>query len=331
LDTSDVAVLTVNEIPTITLLPYTELCSGDTIDLEVDVTDIGMDILWSGGESDFKIRVFKGGEYSVTVKDPATECDTSAVADVIENSKPEVSMEDITFCQDDSVLISAGVSDMEYVWSPNGKTVESFYIYESDTLAVKVTNPVTGCVTNDTVQAIQSPEPKPLLDLPNDSSMCPSEGDEIEINAIVTSELSGVLTWSNGIIDESAIIANDTIDYWAMFVDSFGCEAADTMSILGECIPPDPDLPNVMTKDNPWRPIGDITPQQVLRGSFVLYNRWGRVIYTFLDKKGLPVWKGYNDQGIECSAGVYYWTWEFEDNNYNDRFYNGYIQKLDLP
>ena len=100
--------------------------------MEVDVTDIGMDILWSGGESDFKIRVFKGGEYSVTVKDPATECDTSVVADVIENSKPEVSMEDITFCQDDSVLISAGVSDMEYVWSPNGKTVESFYIYESD-------------------------------------------------------------------------------------------------------------------------------------------------------------------------------------------------------
>jgi hypothetical protein len=86
-----------------------------------------------------------------------------------------------------------------------------------------------------------------------------------------------------------------------------------------------------MTKETPWRPIGDITPQQVLEGSFVLYNRWGRVIFTDLQKTGLPEWKGYNDQGVECSAGVYFWTWNFEDNNYENRFYNGYIQKLDLP
>ena len=329
LDTSDFAVLTVNDIPKITLLPYTELCSGDTIDVEIDVVDVGMEVLWASGVSGSKIRVFSGGEYSVTVKDPATECDTSVVADVIENSNPLVSMEDITFCQEDSVLISAGVSDMNYIWRPTGQTVESFYIYSSDTLVVEVTDPVTGCVSTDTVEATQSPAPKPLLTLPNDSSMCPSEGDKIEINALVTSELSGVLTWSDGTIEDSSIIAIDTVEYWAMFIDSFGCEAADTMIILGECIPPDPDLPNAMTKETPWKPIGDITPEQVLTGNFVLYNRWGRVIFTRLQKPGLPEWVGYNDQGIECSAGVYYWTWQFEDNNYKNRFYNGYVQKLD--
>ena len=99
------------------------------------------------------------------------------------------------------------------------------------------------------------------------------------------------------------------------------------MKIFGECIPPDPELPNITTDQSPWTPIGNITPEQVLSGTFLVYNRWGRLIYV--SKDVIPLWTGENDQGVECSAGVYYWIWEFVDNTYEERRYNGFVQLLE--
>ena len=333
-DTSSESSVVANEPPSISILTPPQLCSNDTIEVEVEVTgaDINLIYAWSPGDNTSSvIDVHSGDTYSVTVTDTVTGCDSEDDVIVVENSKPSVSMEDVTFCKDDSVLISAGVSDMLYEWTPTGQTIESFYVYSSDTLIVKVTDPSTDCFTIDTVQAIQSPEPKPVVVLPADSSMCPAEGDEIEINALVTANLSGVLTWSEGTVDENSIVALDTLNYWATFVDSFSCVGSDTMKIFGECIPPDPELPNIITENSPWRPIGNITPEQVLSGTFQVYNRWGLLIFTWEDPVAeqndvLPEWTGLNDQGQQCSSGVYYWIWEFVDNNYQERRYNGFAQ-----
>ena len=327
------ASVVVNDNPTINLTSSEiSICTGGDITLDADATGSNLEYSWSpGGESSSVISISSGGTYGVTVTDGDTECESNEEITIDENAVPEVSLSDITFCQDDSALISAGISDMEYLWSPDGQIVESFYIYSSDTLAVEVTDPTTGCIAKDTLEAIQSPEPNPIVALPADSAMCPAEGDEIEINVSVNANLSGVLTWSDGSVDENSIVALDTINYWAIFVDSFGCEGVDTMRVFGECIPPDPELPNVVSDQSPWTPIGNITPKQVLTGTFVVYNRWGRIVYVWEDagQDALPVWTGLNDKGQECSSGVYYWIWEFVDNTQQERRFNGFVQLLE--
>ncbi|MBI34407.1 MAG: hypothetical protein CMP67_03485 [Flavobacteriales bacterium] len=327
-DTSSPASVVVNENPTINLTPSeVSICTGLDITLDADATGSNLDYLWTTGENSAIITISNGGTYMVSVTDGNTGCSNSDQITIEENEAPEISISDVTFCQGDSILISAGISNMEYLWSPSGQTEESFYIYASDTISVEVRDPSSGCVALDTLIALQSSEPKPIVVLPVDSAMCPAEGDEIEIIAEVTSNLVGVLTWSNGTVDENSIIADDTLEYWAAFVDSFGCEGVDTMKIFGECIPPDPELPNITTDQSPWTPIGNITPEQVLSGTFLVYNRWGRLIYV--SKDVIPLWTGENDQGVECSAGVYYWIWEFVDNTYEERRYNGFVQLLE--
>lgn len=154
--------------------------------------------------------------------------------------------------------------------------------------------------------------------------MCPAEGEEIVIVADVTSNLFGTLTWNTGVTDVYQISATDTLVYFASFEDSNGCFGSDTIKVFGACVPPDPVLPNILTNDSPWRPIGNIYPEQFIKSSFVVLNRWGLVVYE--TKEILPEWDGINKNGLPSSAGVYYWIWEFEDNTYDTRTYNGFMQ-----
>ena len=65
-------------------------------------------------------------------------------------------------------------------------------------------------------------------------------------------------------------------------------------------------------------------PEQILEGNLTVYDRWG--LEMFVSTDNLPEWKGYNKKGNPCPSGVYFWIWEFKDNPYTDRRYNGFVQ-----
>jgi hypothetical protein len=270
--------------------------------------------------------VRSGGNYSVTVTSTVTGCDVSSLLSLDENSNPVLALPDsIRFCQDDSLEISAGVSGLEYFWSPTSNTTESFYVYSGVTThRLTVTDPSTGCVARDTVVALQSQHPKPSVTLPEDSMMCESEGDEITIVAKYTAFLPGQLEWSDETIGEDSIFAGDTLIYWAKYIDTYGCEGIDSIKIKNFCIPPEPELPNLASETSPFTPTGDVLPEQILEGNLTVYDRWG--LEMFVSTDNLPEWKGYNKKGNPCSSGVYFWIWEFKDNTYTNRSYNGFVQ-----
>ncbi len=327
-DTTPVAVVVSNSNPTINLTPSeTALCEGGDLTIDAGISDANIEYLWTpNNEVVQEITVTQSGTYGVTVTNTSTGCSSNDDILISENSLPAVSAQDVQFCQGDSVLISAGIEGLDYVWSPSGETSSSFYVYASGEHRVAVTDPSTGCTAYDTLQADQSPEAKPVVTLPEDSVMCPTEGDVIVINATVSSNLAGTLTWSDGTVDIDSIVATDTTIYWAEYIDSYNCSDRDTMKIAGECIPPDPELPNVISEQSPWRPIGDITPEQVQGGTLFVYDRWGLLMYESNEK--LPEWTGLNMKEQQCSSGVYYWIWEFTDNTNEFRRYNGFVQLL---
>lgn len=332
-DTTTLGTVIANLNPTVNVLSSAEnACSNSLTDVTIDANASGSNLqyLWTPGlEASSSITVQEAGNYSVTVTNTVTGCEESDEVTLSQSNAPAVSMSDIFFCQNDSALVSAGLSGMSYSWSPSGNTTESFYVYSSGTHRLEVSDPSTGCIARDTVEIEQSPEPTPFVELTDDSLfICPTEGDEIELIATVTTNLTGDLVWSDGTVDEASIIATDSINYSVTFTDTYGCSGGDSVKIYGECIPPDPELPNVITRDSPWRPIGEITSEQVLDGTstLIVYDRWGLIMFESTDK--LPEWTGSNTKELPCSAGVYFWIWEFTDNTETVRRYNGFVQLL---
>ena len=84
-------------------------------------------------------------------------------------------------------------------------------------------------------------------------------------------------------------------------------------------------MPNVASEDSPFTPTGDVAPEQILESSLTIYNRWGLEVFALNSSDELPVWKGYNKKDNPCSSGVYYWIWEFTDNTYTEKRYNGFV------
>lgn len=328
-DSSTSAAVTVNDYPVINLTTTsTSFCAGDSIELDADATGSNLEYLWKpNGEIVSKIITKEGGTFEVVVSDVVAGCSDSADVDITVNSLPVGNATAPFFCQGDSTLVAAGVSGMTYSWSPSASTDESFYVTSSGTHIVTITDPTTLCTSKDTVEAEQSPVAKPVVVLPLDSMMCAAEGDQIEITATVTTNTTGILSWSDGTVDEMSIIAFDTLNYIATFEDQYGCTGDDTMKIHSLCIPPDPTLPNVISIESPWTPFGEITPEKVQKSDFTVYNRWGLIM--FQTDENLPTWNGINDLGMRCSPGVYFWIWKYTDNTGEELIYNGFAQLLE--
>ena len=328
-DTTTALAIVVNALPELTI-PVDEftICTGDTADVTVVATVATgnpLEYNWTPDRGDVDaFGATSGGTYSLVVSDAVTGCSESGSVEVTENSLPVISISAPFFCQDDSTLVDAGVADMNYVWTPGGSTDQSFYVTEEDTFYVTVTNPETGCEASDSVFADQSPDPKPVITIAEFDTICKLRGDEVEVTSTVVSSTEGTYSWSTG-ESTSSITVSDTIDYIVTYLDSFACPGRDTITIINECIAPDPEIPNVVTINNPWTPFGDIDPTQVLESDLIIYNRWGIEIFAD-NENNLPIWRGTKEDGTECSAGVYYFIWNYRDIANKSYKYNGFIQ-----
>lgn len=327
-DTTTTAVVVMNTQPDINLTSTSSfLCTGDSVILDAGTTEANLTYSWKPNSETVDTIVVKSqGTYEVVVTNSVTGCKDSADISIDEFQPPVPALTAPFFCQGDSTLVDAGISNMTYAWSPSGKTTQSFYVSAEGTHDVIVTDPSTTCSATATVLAEQSDNPKPSVVLPIDTSMCLLQGDQIEISALVTTYSTGVLVWSDGTTGDTVITAMDTIKYVATYTDSVGCVGSDTIKVSNECTPPDPTLPNIVTVTSPWTPFGDITPDQVIESDFVVYNRWGTVMYT--SDKSLPVWDGKKESGAECSFGVYFWIWKYTDVTGESFHHNGFLQLI---
>ncbi|MBT3208414.1 MAG: T9SS type A sorting domain-containing protein [Bacteroidetes bacterium] len=162
--------------PVIELGNDQSLCEGDTIVLSVE-SEFDL-YVWGDYGNLPNLTVTQSGIYSLYVED---SCLNSAFDNVEINyiPNPEIDLgNDTTIVEGDNILLSTGVSNMDYLWSTN-ETSQSILISEHGTYYVTVTND-SNCFSVDSINiyylGIENPFskiqifPQPTVDFLNISS-----------------------------------------------------------------------------------------------------------------------------------------------------------------
>ncbi len=322
--------VTENPNPVINLTtPSTNLCTG--INLVLSSGNVSPNtVTWTPtNETTNNITVTSGGTYSVTATAPNT-CTTTESATITEHIPPTPTVSDQFFCQGDAATLNATLPDVTYAWTPGNATTESITTTTEGTYTVIVTDTLTGCTGTTSAFADESPDPKPTIDAGENDTICFFKDEEAILTATYTSVTTPEFEWSNSLIDPT-ITVTDTIVYTVSIVDSLGCTGADTVEVVNYCIPPTRIVPNVFVpggtnpSDNPiFTPVGTITPEDLLRSHFEVYDRWGLLMY---ETDGFPTWDG-NFKGKPAASGVYFWIWNYDDVTQTHYDINGFVHLI---
>jgi gliding motility-associated-like protein len=99
-------------------------------------------------------------------------------------------------------------------------------------------------------------------------------------------------------------------------------------SIYFDCFSPSQlELPNVFTPNNDGNNdlFEPVLYNQIFSPHFMIFNRWGNVIFESFDSK--PTWNG-EINGKQCHEGVYFWKLDFDDNDMNTDSKHGFFHLI---
>jgi gliding motility-associated-like protein len=213
---------------------------------------------------------------------------------------------DTTFCEGDSVLLNAYVSDaILYTWSTGDSTS---FIYAKDTGDYWVIVDNCGCPAFDTI-GFHTLLPNPPVELGEDSLYCFFNYDSLHLNASVPDAASYL--WSPTGETTAEITVKYSGIYNVVATKENGCKRQDGFEVIELC-PPTFFIPNAFTPDDDG--INDIYFIPVTNYntySLRIYDRFGRLLFQSEDP--YSGWNGkYNGQ--ECPIGVY--TYKLNINGY---------------
>lgn len=297
-DTLHVAVYSV---PAINLGNDTSFCEGGMMTLAAG-TGFSQTI-WSNGETEERISVNKAGVYSVTGI-TAEGCKSSDTLRIAVWPKPSVELgTDSTLCAGGSRILVAG-NHASYLWQ-DGSTAPTFTVHDKGRYYVQVTDDhhcsATDIIDINTVLLPPSGFLKPV------DSLCIYEQLRLSPRNNYQSYL-----WSTGAASASIPVTTPGT-YILQVTDSKGCTGWDTTTVvLKECLEgffiPSAFTPNNDKLNDFIKPvIGAVVKEY----HFVVYNRWGQVVFSTKDiHKG---WDG-SYKGVPQDAGLFMWTcaWQTE-------------------
>ena len=242
--------------PSQTLIPPSQVSLGpDTIICpdQVFILHAGdnyLSYVWQDGSTDSLFAASDSGMYYVQVADSGGcfSYDT-----VLISLYPPVSipiLNDTIVCPGEDVLLVAGDGSDTYLWQ-DGSTGSSLMTDAPGLYWVQVTDSL-GCSAYDSSIIINFTAP--LLDLGNDTSLCP--GDMV----IFSAGTYALYEWQDG-STQANFITGDLGEYSVIVVDSNGCFQYDTVVVISYYdVPPDdlvpdtivcPDVPRfLMAPDN---------------------------------------------------------------------------------
>ncbi|GAB4163074.1 MAG: hypothetical protein Tsb0033_22890 [Winogradskyella sp.] len=187
---SDSVVVTVNEIPVLTVSDDITIVEGDSIQLSVTGAS---NYEWSTGETSNTITVSPSTTTTYSVTGSTGTCSSQAQVTVTVEALLVVSAgEDEQVCQDDSyeVVLTATSGD-SYLWS-TGETTQSIIVSPLSTTTYSVT--VTSGIQQDTDDVTVFVNPNPDVVILNGETVDIMSGDFVTLSA------SGANTyeWNNG-------------------------------------------------------------------------------------------------------------------------------------
>ncbi|PSK90111.1 PKD domain-containing protein [Taibaiella chishuiensis] len=144
---SDSRTITAGVVPQNNLPATTDLCEGETANLNAGNT--GSTFLWSpGGATTQTINVTTGGTKSVAIKSN-TGCMLNSSTNVVMRPLPVVNLGvDTNICIGAQIVLDAGNPAHTYLWTPTGATTQTINVTDSGTYHVSVKT-AYGCEATD--------------------------------------------------------------------------------------------------------------------------------------------------------------------------------------
>ncbi len=157
---------------------------------------------------------------------------------------------------------------------------------------------------------------KPLLNLGEDTSICPGKTGAIILNNVTNP--SQILSWSDGSMGNSLTVS-DVGYYWATAANG-ACETSDSIWVKRDCY---------LNIPNAFSPNGDgmndyFLPRQLLSESLTsfnmqVFNRWGELIFKTNSINGRG-WDGRYGGKLQPLGTYVYLIEAAWDNNYKNTF-----------
>lgn len=281
------------------------VCKGEPVMLMAQVANGAppFNIEWSNQQTTAQITVHPEHDsvFTVTVKN--TGCgDISSSIKVLINSQQNANLgNDKILCEGDVLKLRTTVAYKTYLWQ-DGSTDSVLLVHKPDIYAVLVQD-FCGSVSEDKV--IVTTVSKPISFLGPDTAKCDFEN-------LVLRPLSQFenYTWSTGATVQDLKI-KETGLYWLQVTDNNKCVGTDSIYVTQkDCLKgiyfPNAFTPNNDGRNDVFKPVvwGPVTNYQ-----FVIYNRWGQVVFkTNEPGKG---WDG-KSRGHQNDSNVFVWSCTFQ-------------------
>jgi hypothetical protein len=219
---SDTVQVTINPLPIVNLGTDQTSCAP----ISLSAGNTGFNYLWSpGGQTTQTITANTSGSYIVRVTNPTTGCFNSDTIQVTINTPPTVNLgPDTTRCGG-TVTLNAGNAGFNYLWSPGNQTSQTITVSASGTYSVRVTNPATGCFSDDTI-SVQI-NTIPLVNIGADDTVCAG----LLINPIVTGSNSVAYLWSTGAVSNTVFVSTSGTVFLTVTDTLSGCFGSDTLTL----------------------------------------------------------------------------------------------------
>lgn len=309
--------LTVNPYPVVDAGSDTTICSSGAVTLTTP-TGSGYNYVWNDGTSNI------GTTPSVTVSPTVTTtyyltttfnpggCASRDTMTIFVNSLSDtlVTTQAGCTCDDGTATASpvTGNPPYTYLWS-NGATTQFIANLTPGTYTCTITDS-SGC-TYDAISVVTC-----ITSLNVDAGVfiVIQQGEQTMLNG----SGGGTYQWSpstglnNPNIPNPIATPNSTTTYTLMVSDSLGCTQFDTVTIFVEL------LCNQVWVPNAFSPNGDgqndrlycrIDPSCVKEFEFIVFNRWGEVVFRTTDPDSSdPIngWDGVH-RGVPCENAVFTW------------------------
>lgn len=195
--------------------PDQTLCNGASTTL--DAGNPGLSYSWNDNSSNQTLNVSNSGTYWVTVNDGSCiDSDTIVIDEVNVNVNLGP---DTTICLGNSVLLDAGNSGANYLWSDNS-TNQQLNVTTSGTYWVEAD--ISGCSDADTIDVnVVSID----VDLGNDTIICLGE------TVLLDAENPGASYVWNDNSGNQQLNASTAGTYWVTATAPIGCSDSDTIVI----------------------------------------------------------------------------------------------------
>ncbi|MFL5751949.1 MAG: PKD-like domain-containing protein [Bacteroidia bacterium] len=249
------AMITVNNLPTVTANSNSALCAGNSITLNGGGA---LSYNWTGGITDGVSFTPAGtASYTVTGTD-VNGCSNTAITTVTVNSLPTVTANaNSAICMGDAITLNGGGAST-YSWT--GGVSDGVSFIPAGTASYTVTGTDVNACSNTAVTTV-TVNNLPVVTAPANSNIC--AGDAITLNGGGASTYS----WTGGVSDGVSFTPAGTASYTVSGTDVNGCSNTASTTVTVNPLPATPtitqsvaDLTSSAASGNQWYFNGALMP-----------------------------------------------------------------------